>query len=236
MILVALLLRAPEAGEVPATAQAVQQSRRDYAPAEVLKTPPFWVMYVMFVLVGAGGLMAIAQLAPIAKDYKVDAIPVTTPRFDVAGIDLRPIDRSRAQRHLSAVLRLGVGPHRPREHDVHCLPLEGLGIYALLLLAGNPVWFVILSGVVFFAWGEIFSLFPATSTDLYGRKFATANYGMLYTAKGTAALLVPFANVLKSATGSWHAVFYVAAILNIIAAVMALVVLKPMRVKTMANG
>ena len=83
--------------------------------------------------------------------------------------------------------------------------------------------FVILSGVVFFAWGEIYSLFPATCTDLYGRKFATTNYGMLYTAKGTAALLVPLANVLTIATGSWHAVFYVAAILNIIAALHGVV-------------
>jgi OFA family oxalate/formate antiporter-like MFS transporter len=93
------------------------------------------------------------------------------------------------------------------------------------------VLFVILTGVVFFAWGEIYSLFPATCTDIYGRTFATTNYGMLYTAKGTASLLVPLANVLTGATGSWHAVFYVAAILNIIAAVMALVVLKPMRIR-----
>jgi OFA family oxalate/formate antiporter-like MFS transporter len=96
--------------------------------------------------------------------------------------------------------------------------------------------FVVLSGLVFFAWGEIYSLFPATCTDLYGRKFATTNYGMLYTAKGTASLLVPLANVLTNATGSWHAVFYVAAFLNIVAAVMALVVLKPMRQRAMARG
>jgi MFS transporter, OFA family, oxalate/formate antiporter len=113
--------------------------------------------------------------------------------------------------------------------------VEGLGIYALLLFAANPFWFVILSGLVFFAWGEIFSLFPATCTDLYGKKFATANYGMLYTAKGTAALLVPLANVLKSSTGSWHAVFYVAAILNIVAAITALVVLRTLRLRQMAG-
>src|SRR5881296_2184761 len=78
VVLVALLLRAPEAGEVAApAAPAVQQTRRDYTPAEALKTPVFWVMYIMFVAVGAGGLMAIAQLAPIARDYKVDAIPVS---------------------------------------------------------------------------------------------------------------------------------------------------------------
>jgi OFA family oxalate/formate antiporter-like MFS transporter len=88
---------------------------------------------------------------------------------------------------------------------------------------------------VFFAWGEIYSLFPATCTDIFGRKFATTNYGLLYTAKGTAALLVPFANVLTDMTGSWHAVFYIAAALNIVAAVMSLLVLKPMRIKTIAR-
>jgi OFA family oxalate/formate antiporter-like MFS transporter len=98
------------------------------------------------------------------------------------------------------------------------------------------VLFVILSGLVFFAWGEIYSLFPATCTDIYGKKYATTNYGMLYTAKGTASLLVPLANVLTSATGSWQAVFYVAAILNIIAAVMALTVLKPMRAKFISRS
>jgi OFA family oxalate/formate antiporter-like MFS transporter len=96
--------------------------------------------------------------------------------------------------------------------------------------------FVILSGLVFFAWGEIYSLFPATCTDIYGRKFATTNYGMLYTAKGTAALLVPFANVITTATGSWTAVFVVAALLNIVAAILALVALKPMRRRAMAQA
>jgi OFA family oxalate/formate antiporter-like MFS transporter len=114
--------------------------------------------------------------------------------------------------------------------------VEGIGIYALLLFAGNPVMFVILSGLVFFAWGEIYSLFPATCTDIYGRKFATTNYGMLYTAKGTAALLVPLANVLTAATGSWHAVFYVSAVLNIVAAATALFVLKPMRTRAIAQA
>jgi OFA family oxalate/formate antiporter-like MFS transporter len=95
---------------------------------------------------------------------------------------------------------------------------------------------VILSGLVFFAWGEIYSLFPATCTDLYGRTFATTNYGILYTAKGTASLLVPLANVLTTATGSWHAVFYLAAILNIVAAFMALLVLRPLRRQMMAKS
>ena len=237
VMLVALLLRAPEAGEValPA-APAVQQTRRDYGPREVLKTPVFWVMYAMFVLVGAGGLMATAQLAPIAKDFRVDNIPVS-----ILGLTLPALTFALSiDRVLNGICRPFFGwvsDHIGRENTMFiAFLLEGIGIYALLLMAGNPVWFVVLSGVVFFAWGEIYSLFPATCTDLYGRKFATTNYGMLYTAKGTASLLVPLANVLTTATGSWRAVFIIAALLNIVAAVMALLVLKPMRIKAMARG
>ena len=237
VVIVGLFLRAPQAGEVPAPmTPAVQQTRRDYSPMEVLSTPPFWVMYVMFVMVGAGGLMATAQLAPIAKDFKVDTIPVS-----ILGLTLPALTFALSiDRVLNGFCRPFFGwvsDHIGRENTMFIAFLaEGIGIYALYLMASNPFWFVILSGVVFFAWGEIYSLFPATCTDLYGRKFATTNYGMLYTAKGTAALLVPLANVLTTATGSWHAVFYVAAILNIIAAIMALLVLKPLRVKTMAQG
>ena len=235
VILVALLLRAPEAGEVPAS-QAVQQSRRDYEWQEVLKTPPFWVMYIMFVAVGAGGLMAIAQLAPIANDYKIAGIPVS-----LVGITLPALTFALTiDRVLNGICRPFFGwvsDQIGRENTMFiAFFFEGVGIYALLYFANNPMLFVILSGLVFFAWGEIYSLFPATCTDLYGKKYATTNYGMLYTAKGTAALLVPLANVLTSATGSWHAVFYVAAILNIVAAIMALLVLKPMRIRTMARG
>jgi MFS transporter, OFA family, oxalate/formate antiporter len=237
VMLVALLLRAPEAGEVPLpAAPAVQQTRRDYGPREVLKTPVFWVMYAMFVLVGAGGLMATAQLAPIAKDFRVDNIPVS-----ILGLTLPALTFALSiDRVLNGICRPFFGwvsDHIGRENTMFiAFLLEGIGIYALLLMAANPVWFVVLSGVVFFAWGEIYSLFPATCTDMYGRKFATTNYGMLYTAKGTASLLVPLANVLTTATGSWRAVFVIAALMNVVAAVMALVVLKPMRIKTMATG
>jgi OFA family oxalate/formate antiporter-like MFS transporter len=235
VVLVSLLLRAPQAGEVVVPpAGAVQQTRRDYGPAEVLKTPVFWVMYAMFVMVGAGGLMAIAQLAPIANDYKIASVPVS-----ILGLTLPALTFALTiDRVLNGICRPFFGwvsDHVGRENTMFiAFFVEGLGIYALLYFADNPVLFVVLSGMVFFAWGEIYSLFPATCTDIYGRKFATTNYGMLYTAKGTASLLVPLANVLTSATGSWHAVFYVAAILNIVAAVMALVVLKPMRRRAMA--
>jgi MFS transporter, OFA family, oxalate/formate antiporter len=237
VVLVGLLLRAPQPGEAPApAAPAVAQTKRDYGPAEVLKSPPFWVMYAMFVMVGAGGLMATAQLGPIAKDFKIDTIPVSLLGLTLPALTFA-LSIDRVLNGFTRPFFGWVSDHIGRENTMFiAFLLEGIGIYALLLVASHPVWFVILSGVVFFAWGEIYSLFPATCTDIYGRKFATTNYGMLYTAKGTAALLVPFANVLTTATGSWAAVFVVAAALNIVAAIVALVALKPMRRRAMASG
>src|SRR6201997_3619776 len=209
-----------------ATAAAGQQTRRDYQWHEAIRTPVFWVMYAMFVMVGTGGLMATAQLAPIANDFKVANIPVS-----ILGLTLPALTFALSiDRVLNGFCRPFFGwvsDNIGRENTMFiAFLLEGIGIYALLLFASNPLLFVILSGMVFFAWGEIYSLFPATCTDVYGKKFATTNYGMLYTAKGTAALLVPLGNVLMSATGNWSAVFIIAAVLNIIAAVMALTVLR----------
>jgi MFS transporter, OFA family, oxalate/formate antiporter len=236
IMVVALLLRAPQRAEVvvPVPPQ-VQQSKRDYAPADVLKSPPFWLMYAMFVMVGTGGLMATAQLAPVAADFAIDNVLVS-----ILGLTMPA---------LSFALSIGLvlnGLSRPffgwvsdkigRENTMFiAFLLEGIGIYALMLFANSPMLFVLLSGLVFFAWGEIFALFPATCTDIYGSKFATANYGMLYTAKGVAALLVPLANVLTTATGSWTATFAVASALNTVAATLALFALKPARIRAMAK-
>jgi OFA family oxalate/formate antiporter-like MFS transporter len=237
VIIFSLFLRAPAPGEVaPPAAPAVQQSRRDYGPAEVLQTPAFWVMYAMFVMVGTGGLMATAQLAPIAKDFQIDAVPVS-----ILGLTLPALTFALSiDRVLNGFTRPFFGwvsDQIGRENTMFiAFLLEGIGIYALLQYATDPFMFVILSGLVFFAWGEIYSLFPATCTDLYGRKFATTNYGMLYTAKGTAALLVPLGNLLYDATGkTWSAVFIVAAILNIVAAVTAITALRPLRIRQMAK-
>jgi len=237
VIIFSVFLRAPQAGEVKAPASAaVQQTQRDHTPAEVLRSGPFWVMYIMFVMVATGGLMAVAQLGPIARDFKIDGIPVS-----ILGLTLPALTFALTiDRVLNGVCRPFFGwvsDQIGRENTMFiAFMAEGIGIYALYHYANDPWMFVILSGLVFFAWGEIYSLFPATSTDLYGRKFATTNYGMLYTAKGTASLLVPLANVLTAATGSWTAVFIVAAILNVIAAIMALLVLRPMRLRAIRQG
>lgn len=236
VLLFSLFLRAPEAGNVPASS-TVQQSRKDFTWNEVVKTPIFWVMYAMFVMVGVGGLMATAQLAPIAKDFKVDGVAVTLLGLTLPALTFAlSIDRV-----LNGVCRPFFGwvsDQIGRENTMFiAFLLEGIGIYALLKFAHDPVSFVILSGLVFFAWGEIYSLFPAMCTDLFGKKFATVNYGLLYTAKGTASLLIPLTSVLFDVTGkSWTLVFIAAAILNIVAALMALIVLKPMRQRFIAEN
>jgi len=193
-------------------------------------------MYVMFVMVGTGGLMATAQLAPIAKDFGIDKVPVSILGLTLPALTFA-LSIDRVLNGLTRPFFGWVSDQIGRENTMFiAFLLEGIGIYALLLYARDPLMFVILSGIVFFAWGEIYSLFPATCTDVYGRKFATTNYGMLYTAKGTAALLVPLANVLYDATGkSWNAVFILAAILNIIAAIMALAVLRPLRIREISR-
>ncbi|MGH7685163.1 MAG: MFS transporter, partial [Vulcanimicrobiaceae bacterium] len=208
----------------------VMQGTHDHSPAETLRSPVFWVMYVMFVMVGAGGLMAVAQLGPIAKDYYIDTFPVsligiTAPALTFA-LSLNNIMNG-ITRPLLGFISDRVG----REVTMFwAFLLEGIGIFALMKFGTTPAAFVLLSGLVFFAWGEIYSIFPSTTRDHFGQKYATTNYGMLYTAKGTASLLVPLASVITAATGSWTAALELAAILNIIAAVMAVGVLRPVRI------
>lgn len=234
VVLLSLALRAPRPDELPAPASPrVLQTTTDRTPMETVRSPLFWLMYVMFVLVAAGGLMATAQLGPIAKDFGIAGIPVTTLGITLPALTFA-LSIDRVLNGLTRPFFGWVSDRLGRENTMFiAFILEGIGIFLLYRNAHDPLLFVILSGIVFFAWGEIYSLFPATCTDCFGRKFATTNYGLLYTGKGTAAILVPFTSVLTTMTGSWAAVFIVAALLNIAAALLALLVLKPMRVRRM---
>src|SRR5919204_6229339 len=229
ILLLSQLLRAPQPGEAPLAARKVKQGARDYRPVEMLRTPLFWVLYVMFVLVAASGLVVTAQVAPIARDYKIANVPinvlfVTSTVLVVAGI----VDNI-----LNGLARPTFGwvsDHIGRENTMAIVFTCGAGAYWALGTIGNaPLTFIVTAGLVYFTWGEIYSLFPALCTDSYGAKFAATNAGLLYTAKGTASFLVPAASWLQSSTGSWHTVFVVAAITNVVVGAMALLVVKPLR-------
>ena len=228
----AWLMRAPAKGEVPEEGTAtvgIAQSRRDFTWVEVLETPLFWVMYVMFALMAAGGLMATAQLAPIAKDFGIDEAPLTVIWWTGTALTIAA-SLDRILNGLTRPFFGWVSDYLGRENTMFlAFGLEAIGITSLYLFGTNPVAFAVLSGVVFFAWGEIYSLFPSTCTDSFGPKYAATNAGLLYTAKGTAAVAAPWSSWLVAVTGSWQGPFLVAAAFNLIAAIMALAVLKPMR-------
>ncbi|SPA43011.1 putative transporter; Major facilitator superfamily MFS_1 [Cupriavidus taiwanensis] len=199
------------------------------SPREVLKSPIFWVMYAMFVMMAAGGLMATAQLGPIAKDFGLHEAPISILGLTLPALTFA-LTIDRVLNGLTRPFFGWISDHIGRERTMFfAFGVEAVGILLLSKYGHHPVAFVILTGVVFFAWGEIYSLFPATCGDTFGPKFAATNAGLLYTAKGTAALLVPFSSVITAATGSWHAVFMVASGMAALTAAMALFVLKPMR-------
>src|SRR5438094_3621614 len=190
----------------------------------------------MFGFTGAGGLMVTEYIKPIACDWKVDAIPVTLIGMTMTAITFSAtIDR--VLNGLTRPFFGWISDKIGRENTMFmAFAMEGIGIYCLYLWGQNPVWFVLLSGFVFFAWGEIYSLFPSTCTDTFGAKFATTNAGLLYTAKGTAALLVPVANYMQQSSGTWDNVFIVAAGANILASLLAIAVLKPWRKTVVAKS
>ncbi len=238
-VVLSFFLRAPRRGEVPDIAK-VAITRRQYTWAEMLKTPTFYVMYAMFVMMAAGGLMATAQLGPIAKDFKIADVPVSLIGLTMPAL-VFALSIDRILNGLTRPFFGWVSDHIGRENTMFiAFALEAIGIWVMSMWGHNPVAFVLLTGLVFFAWGEIYSLFPATCTDTYGTQYATTNAGLLYTAKGTASLLVPLSSYLTVLTGDWHAVFITASILNVFAAAMALFVLKPMRAahnrRAMAEG
>jgi OFA family oxalate/formate antiporter-like MFS transporter len=230
VLVLSRFLLAPPAGQgAPSLRSKLQQSVRNFAPLEILRSPIFWVLYVMFVLVSASGLMATAQVAPIAKDFKIDGVPLDLVFFTATTLTIALV----VDNVLNGLARPFFGwvsDHFGRENTMAVVFTIGAVSYWLLgSIGSSPVAFIVCAGLVFFTWGEIFSLFPSTCTDSFGAKYATTNAGLLYTAKGTSAWLVPIASLLKTYTGSWHAVFVASAIMNIVVALAAIFILKPLR-------
>ena len=207
----------------------VAQTARDAAPREVLRSPLFWLLYVMSLLVTAAGLTFTAHLASMAIDFKIAEVPVTLLDVTLPALTFA-LTLDRLANGLARPLCGWLSDFIGRENAMFfAFTLGALSIWAFARWGHEPVMFVLLASVVFFAWGEVASLFPAASTDYFGSTFATTNAGMLHTAKGAAALLIPFSEPLVDATGSWQAVFGIAVGMNAVAAVLAIGVLKPMR-------
>ena len=234
VFILAMLLRGPEPGEMAsAPAPKVAQAAKSSSPREVLMSPVFWLLYIMFVMVSASGLMATAQIAPIAGDFNVGnqivfwgATTLTAALIidNIANGSARPLFgwvSDHIGRELTMAIAFGLG---------------GVSYWLLGSLGHEPWAFVLFAALIFLTWGEIFSLFPSTCTDTFGPKFATVNLSLLYTAKGTSAFLVPVANLIKMSTGSWHMVFVVTALMNFAVVGLALFVLKPLRARAMKQG
>src|SRR5579863_7263919 len=196
VFILAWLLRAPEPGELAAAPAAkVAQSSRNYSPGEVLAAPVFWLLYVMFVMVSASGLMATAQIAQIAKDFNVgNTIIFFGTSTLTAALIIDSVANGTARPLFGWISDL-IG----REYTMALAFGLGAAAYWLLGTLGTAPWaFVLFAALIFLTWGEIFSLFPSTCTDTFGPKFATVNLSLLYTAKGTSAFLVPVANMIKA--------------------------------------
>ncbi|HEY1217700.1 MAG TPA: oxalate/formate MFS antiporter [Bryobacteraceae bacterium] len=234
VFILAWLLRAPDPGEMAGVGvPKVQQTTRTYTPAQALATPVFWLLYIMFVMVSASGLMATAQIAPIAQDFAIGDVVVFFGATTLSAALIIDNVCNGAARPLFGWISDNIG----REYTMAiAFGLGGIAYWLLGSLGSAPWAFVLFAALIFLTWGEIFSLFPSTCTDTFGAKFATVNLSLLYTAKGASAFLVPVANIIKSATGSWHMVFVATAIMNFVVVALALFVLKPLRHRFLAKG
>jgi OFA family oxalate/formate antiporter-like MFS transporter len=233
VLILGCLLRAPSAA-VRIDRPLVIQTKRDLTPRAVLASPVFWVMYLTFVLVATGGLVAAAQIAPVARNFGIATTPVSLVGFTLPALTFA-ISLDRILDGTGRPFFGWVSDRIGRENTMLIAFLLQAAMLILLALFGrDPVVFVLASAVFFGAFGEIYSLFPATSGDTFGTRYATTNNGMLYTAKGTASLLVPVASMVATAYG-WPAVFTLAVGFDVLAAALAFFVLKRMRAALLAE-
>jgi OFA family oxalate/formate antiporter-like MFS transporter len=232
IILVALVVRFPKPGEAPALAHCrVLQSGREYTPGEMLRSPGFWLIYFMMAMGAIPGLLMLGYIAPLARDFGVAEVSVHLLWVSSTALPLA-MELDRIMGGLTRPVFGWISDHIGRERAIFlAFALEALALLLLIQFAHQPLLFVLMSGIAFFGWGAVFSLFPAVSGDMFGRKFATTNYSLLYTAKGTASLLVALCDLLRTRTGSWTPVFAVMIAADGIAALLALLVLRPLRAR-----
>src|SRR5258708_30615691 len=202
------------------------QTKRSYTPGEMLQNPTFSLLFIMMAMMSTGGLMVVLNVRPFAKDAHVDQALI----FGMAALPLS-LTLSRVTNGATRPFFGWISDHIGREHTMAlAFSLEALAILVLFAFLNNPAMFVVLTGLVFFGWGEIFSLFPSTLTDTFGPKYAATNYGFLYIAQGVGSIFGgPAAAFLKEQTGSWTTVVILVACLDARTALAAITLLRRMR-------
>ncbi len=225
VLIAAQFVRHPHPHELPTGVVAkVQQSSHSFTSRQVLRSRVFWVLYVLDLLMCAGGLIATAYLAPIATSFHISN---ATLAFGVTALSVALVFAN----VMNGIARPLFGWLSDRaglwQTMAFAFSLGALSYFLLNMTGRSPYAFIFFTGMIFFCWGEIFSLFPAMCTDLFGPKFATTNSALLYTSKGVAAFLVPLGAVAVRLTGSWSIVLMVATTINIIAVVLVIAVLRP---------
>jgi MFS transporter, OFA family, oxalate/formate antiporter len=230
--LAAICLRAPRDGEVAVTPLLEGEvGVRDYTPAEMLRSPIFWLMFLMFSMMSTGGLMVITQFKSFASSFGIDGKTMVT----IMGVTMVAIPAAltfdRITNGLTRPFFGWISDNIGRENTMAiAFIMEGFAIWLMLQYRTDPFMLIVLSGLVFFGWGEIFSLFPSTLTDTFGAKHATTNYGFLYMAQGVGSILgAPVAAMIFEETKSWLPVFYTIIAMDILTGLLALFLLKPMR-------
>ncbi|MFZ0766426.1 MAG: MFS transporter, partial [Bradyrhizobium sp.] len=195
-------------------------------PDQMLRTNVFWLMFAMMTMMSTGGLMIISQFGAFSRDFGVTSVTV----LGMAALPLA-LNIDRITNGLTRPFFGWLSDRIGRENTMAiAFLMEAAAVTLMLLLRDNALLFVLLSGVVFFGWGEIFSLFPSTLTDTFGAKHATTNYGWLYIAQGIGSILGgPLAALLREQTGSWLPVFTIVIALDALTGILALAALKPMR-------
>ena len=218
-------------GASPSQAIAAQQTKRSYSPAEMLRSPIFYLLFLMMSMMSTSGLMVVSNVGPFAKEFGVADVLV----LGMAALPLS-LTLSRVTNGMTRPFFGWVSDHIGREWTMGlAFSLEAVAILVLFAFIDQPALFVVLTGLVFFGWGEIFSLFPSTLTDTFGPKYAATNYGFLYIAQGIGSIFGgPAAAFLKQTTGSWTAVFIVVAVLDALTALLAVTALRGMRQKQLA--
>jgi len=231
----ALGLRTPPTLPVSAPVARQKQGKAvpDVSPRAMLKHPIFWLMFVMMLMMSTSGLMVISQMATFAKDFGITSATV----FGLAALPLA-MTVDRLTNGLTRPFFGWVSDRYGRENTMAlAFILEGIAMIFWLSCRDNPALFVALSDIVFFGWGEIFSLFPSTLTDTFGTKHGTTNYGFLYMAQGVGSVLGgPLAALLHQHTGNWTSVFSVVICMDITTGLLAWLVLKPIRRRWLSDG